>query len=145
MENIDIGGPSILRSASKNLDSVAVITDPAEYESIIAEIETKGGITAERRRDLAGKAFARTASYDTAIANYFGHKVSSSTATNSPPAAPPVPKMEKSFAVSSQLVQSLRYGENPHQKAALYGNWGAFYKQRQGKELSYNNILDLTA
>lgn len=154
IENIDIGGPSMLRSASKNYASVAVVTDPADYESIIEEIKTAGGITAERRKELAGKAFARTASYDTAIAAFFGQKVAKiiletkSAPVSAPapaPVLPPTPKMEKNFAVSSQLVQNLRYGENPHQKAALYGNWNNYYKQLQGKELSYNNILDLTA
>jgi len=153
IENIDIGGPSMLRSASKNYSSVVVITDPADYDVIIDEIKNMGGITAERRKALAGKAFARTAAYDTAIAAYFGQKVAEIKAAPAaapvvapaPVIPPPTPKMEKSFAVNSQLVQNLRYGENPHQKAALYGNWNQYYKQLQGKELSYNNILDLTA
>jgi phosphoribosylaminoimidazolecarboxamide formyltransferase/IMP cyclohydrolase len=150
MENIDIGGPAMLRSASKNYESVAIITDPEDYRPIIEEIKTQGGITAERRKELAGKAFGRIAAYDIAIANYFGQKISAPTVEVAPapvaplPPPPPTPKMDKTFAVSSQLVQNLRYGENPHQKAALYGNWNDYYRQLQGKELSYNNILDLT-
>jgi phosphoribosylaminoimidazolecarboxamide formyltransferase/IMP cyclohydrolase len=135
IENIDIGGPSMIRSASKNYASVAVIVDPADYESIINEIKTKGGITAERRKELAGKAFARTAAYDSAIARYFNDGRAESKVIDTP----------EVFAMRAPRVQALRYGENPHQKAALYGAWHDYYKQLQGKELSYNNILDLTA
>lgn len=154
IENIDIGGPAMLRSAAKNYASVAVITDPADYQVIMEEIKTLGGITQDRRKCLAGKAFERTASYDRAIATYFGQEntleetVSLKTSDENSIKAdvvPPSSKMEKTLDVSSQLVQSLRYGENPHQKAALYGNWNEYYKQLSGKELSYNNILDLTA
>jgi phosphoribosylaminoimidazolecarboxamide formyltransferase/IMP cyclohydrolase len=153
IENIDIGGTSLIRSAAKNYSSVVVVTEPGDYDLIINEIKSKGGITPETRRMLAAKAFARTANYDVAIAGYFGTKVAVPQAgTEMPREMPakepepiPTPNMEKSFAVNSQLVQNLRYGENPHQKAALYGNWKQYYKQLQGKELSYNNILDLTA
>ena len=137
IENIDIGGPSMIRSASKNYASLAVIVDPADYETIIEEIKTKGGITPERRKELAGKAFARTASYDSAIAAYFARRsLGEGGYTNT---------QSNTFSLSAPMVQALRYGENPHQKAALYGGWNDYYKQLQGKELSYNNILDLTA
>ena len=139
IENIDIGGPSMIRSASKNFESVVVIVDPADYTNIIDEIKTMGGITTERRRALAGKAFARTAEYDAAIAAYFArHSMGGDVSARA---------HEKSdnLSFSIPLVQSLRYGENPHQKAGLFGKWNEYYKQLQGKELSYNNILDLTA
>lgn len=125
IENIDIGGPAMLRSGSKNFASVTVVVDPADYESIANDIKTNGETTLERRRELAGKVFAHTAKYDAAIAAYFDG------GTN--------------LSISAPLVQQLRYGENPHQKAALYGHFNDCYKQLQGKELSYNNILDLTA
>ncbi len=129
LENIDIGGPSLIRSAAKNYESVAIIVDPEDYVGIIDEIKTEGGITSQRRRELAGKAYARTATYDAAIAAYFGE----------------TDQTEDMKCFCAPLVQTLRYGENPHQKAALYGSWQMYYKQLQGKELSYNNILDLTA
>ncbi len=130
IENIDIGGPSMIRSASKNFASVAVVVDPADYDSLAQEINVSGCISLEKRRVLAGKAFARTASYDTAIAAYF---------VQDEVGAP------ETLSIRAPRVQSLRYGENPHQKAALYGNFADYFKQLQGKELSYNNILDLTA
>lgn len=129
LENIDIGGPSLIRSAAKNYTSVVVIVDPSDYDMIIDEIKTQGGITSDRRRELAGKAYAKTATYDAAIASYFGETGQSQDMT----------------CFCAPLVQPLRYGENPHQKAALYGNWQLYYKQLQGKELSYNNILDISA
>jgi phosphoribosylaminoimidazolecarboxamide formyltransferase/IMP cyclohydrolase len=111
IENIDIGGPSMIRSAAKNHEFVAVVTDPLDYKVIME----RGGVTKEFARTLAAKAFARTASYDAAIAAYF-HK------------------------------DNLRYGENPHQKAAFYVNGNCPYtNQLQGKELSYNNINDTDA
>lgn len=126
IENIDIGGPAMLRSGSKNFASVTVVVDPSDYESVANDIKN-GGTTLERRRELAGKVFAHTAKYDAVIAQYFGGKVTGDLSLNAP------------------LVQQLRYGENPHQKGALYGSFNEYYAQLQGKELSYNNILDLTA
>jgi len=134
IENIDIGGPSMLRSAAKNHDSVTVIVDPADYAVVAEQVKASGNTTIELRRKLAGKVFARTAAYDGAIANH----LAGAFAENKE-ALPSV------LNVQAQQVQSLRYGENPHQRAALYGNFGAFFKQLHGKELSYNNILDLTA
>ncbi len=129
IEKIDIGGPSMLRSAAKNHAAVTVVVDPADYGPVAEMITKDGGTTFEERTRLAGKVFARTAAYDAAINAYFSGN------TDSP----------ENLSFSSPRVQTLRYGENPHQKAALYGNWNEYYKQLQGKELSYNNILDLTA
>ena len=135
IENIDIGGPSMLRSAAKNHDSVTVVVDPADYEVVGAQIRTTGHTTLELRRKLAAKVFARTAAYDTAIAAHLG------LAFETAPSA----TLPASLRVQVPLVQTLRYGENPHQKAALYGGFPDYFRQLHGKELSYNNILDLTA
>jgi phosphoribosylaminoimidazolecarboxamide formyltransferase/IMP cyclohydrolase len=135
IENIDIGGPSMLRSAAKNHESVTVVVDPADYEVVGEQIKLTGGTTLELRRKLAAKVFARTAAYDAAIAGHLGQAFGAA-----PPAALPA-----SLRVQAPLVQALRYGENPHQKAALYGAFHDYFQQLHGKELSYNNILDLTA
>jgi phosphoribosylaminoimidazolecarboxamide formyltransferase/IMP cyclohydrolase len=136
IENIDIGGPSMLRSAAKNHESVTVICDPSDYERVAQEIKTTGNTNLETRRRLAGKVYARTSDYDGHIARYFAATFEG----ESPSAQSP-----DSLRVESPLCQPLRYGENPHQKAALYGDFNSFFKQLHGKELSYNNILDLTA
>ncbi|MBI3879440.1 MAG: bifunctional phosphoribosylaminoimidazolecarboxamide formyltransferase/IMP cyclohydrolase [Verrucomicrobia bacterium] len=138
IENIDIGGPSMLRSAAKNHESVTVITDPADYAEAAAQIKATGGTTLEFRRKLAVKVYARTAAYDGAIAAHLG-KAYGAVSAETPGALP------AALNISAPLVQPLRYGENPHQKAALYGGFNEFFKQLHGKELSYNNILDLTA
>ncbi|MBS3956346.1 MAG: bifunctional phosphoribosylaminoimidazolecarboxamide formyltransferase/IMP cyclohydrolase [Clostridiales bacterium] len=139
IENIDIGGPSMLRSAAKNFASVAVVTDPATYEAIIAEMRASGGATAlETRRVLATEVFRTTSAYDNAIWTY----LSSGDANGSFPGEVRL-RLEK--------VQDLRYGENPHQLAAFYRfadskeHTLARADQLQGKELSYNNILDTDA
>jgi phosphoribosylaminoimidazolecarboxamide formyltransferase/IMP cyclohydrolase len=134
IENIDIGGPSMLRSAAKNHDSVTVVVDPFDYAEVAKQISETGNTTLELRRKLAAKVFARTAAYDAAIAAHFSSefKVQSS-------------ELPASLTISAPLAQPLRYGENPHQTAALYGKFHEFFKQLHGKELSYNNILDLTA
>ncbi len=133
IENIDIGGPSMLRSAAKNHESVTVIVDPSDYVQVAEQIRSEGGTTLELRRTLAAKVYARTAAYDSAIAAHLSREFSGGVV---PPPA---------LAVSAPLVQPLRYGENPHQKAALYGKFRDHFLQLHGKELSYNNILDLTA
>ncbi|MGD0260303.1 MAG: bifunctional phosphoribosylaminoimidazolecarboxamide formyltransferase/IMP cyclohydrolase [Verrucomicrobiota bacterium] len=135
IENIDIGGPSMLRSAAKNHESVTVVVDPADYEVVGEQIKLTGGTTLELRRKLAIKVFACTAAYDAAISAHLDQAFGTV-----PPAALPA-----FLRVQAPLVQSLRYGENPHQKAALYGAFHDYFKQLHGKELSYNNILDLTA
>jgi phosphoribosylaminoimidazolecarboxamide formyltransferase/IMP cyclohydrolase len=134
IENIDIGGPSMLRSAAKNHDSVTVIVDPADYAEVANQISENGGTTLELRRQLAAKVFAWTAVYDSAIAAHLQKEFS--TDKNVLPAT---------LVIAAPLAQPLRYGENPHQAAALYGKFHEFFQQLHGKELSYNNILDLTA
>jgi phosphoribosylaminoimidazolecarboxamide formyltransferase / IMP cyclohydrolase len=135
IENIDIGGPSMLRSAAKNHESVTVAVDPLDYAEIADQIKANGNTTLELRRKLAAKVFARTAAYDAAIAAHL-QKEFKVVQDSSPPT---------SLLISAALAQPLRYGENPHQKAALYGKFREFFQQLHGKELSYNNILDLTA
>ena len=134
IENIDIGGPSMLRSAAKNHESVTVIVDPADYAEVAGQIKAGGNTTLELRRKLAAKVFARTAAYDAAIAFFLNNVF------DPLPAALP-----KSLFVQASLAQPLRYGENPHKAAALYGGFHEYFQQLHGKELSYNNILDLTA
>jgi phosphoribosylaminoimidazolecarboxamide formyltransferase / IMP cyclohydrolase len=134
IENIDVGGPAMIRAAAKNHASVTVVVDPSDYKSVLGEI-ANGGMRLETRKALAAKAFARTAAYDAAIANWFMRDV---------PLAPAY------YASGGRLVQSLRYGENPHQIAAAYNSHdhraGVLQaKQMQGKELSYNNINDADA
>jgi phosphoribosylaminoimidazolecarboxamide formyltransferase / IMP cyclohydrolase len=135
IENIDIGGPSMLRSAAKNHDSVTVIVDPADYAEVGKQISENGQTTLALRRKLAAKVFARTSAYDGAIAAHLGKAFAES------PEAASWDRLE----INAGLAQTLRYGENPHQKAVLYGHFQKYFSQLHGKELSYNNILDLTA
>lgn len=137
IENIDIGGPSMLRSAAKNHEFVTVVVDPADYARVASQVAATGETTLELRRELAAKVFARTAAYDGAIARHLG--AAFAVAGTDSAAAPAV------LEVRAPLAQSLRYGENSHQKAALYGDFRKHFQQLHGKELSYNNILDLTA
>lgn len=131
IENIDIGGPSMLRSAAKNHSHVTVIVDPADYTRVIEEMkENNGDTTKGLREQLAVKVFLRTSQYDAAITNYLG-QCRSGTGCN--------------FTLSLPLEQELRYGDNPHQKASLYGNFAECFTRLQGKELSYTNILDIEA
>ncbi len=141
VENIDIGGPSMVRSASKNFESVTVVVDPADYAGIMAEVEKEGGVTGGTRRRLAAKAFQRTAQYDGAIARYLSNVMVDGS---------DLVKEEGTFPEFLPLffhkAQDLRYGENPQQEAAFYRDGDRFLgalKQLQGKELSFNNILDL--
>jgi phosphoribosylaminoimidazolecarboxamide formyltransferase / IMP cyclohydrolase len=135
IENIDIGGPSMLRSAAKNHDSVTVIVDPADYAEVARQISETGQTTLALRRKLAAKVFARTSAYDGAIAAHLAKEFSGSTENST----------WERLAISADVAQTLRYGENPHQKAVLYGQFQKYFSQLHGKELSYNNILDLTA
>ncbi len=139
IENIDIGGPSMVRSAAKNHAHVAIVTDPADYAELIAELDASGGSTSlEFRRKLAAKAYALTAEYDSTIAQWFAF-------------ADQGERWPASWTFSSRLKMPLRYGENPHQSAALYLPIGpaahgvAQAEQIQGKELSYNNLNDANA
>jgi phosphoribosylaminoimidazolecarboxamide formyltransferase/IMP cyclohydrolase len=136
-ENIDIGGPALIRGAAKNHESVTVVTDPADYEAVLADMQAQGGgTTPELRKKLAAKAYARTAAYDAAIANWFAETLGERTPATR--------------AIAGTLAAGLRYGENPHQWAAFYrGNERrigiATARQLQGKELSYNNLNDADA
>jgi phosphoribosylaminoimidazolecarboxamide formyltransferase/IMP cyclohydrolase len=141
IENIDIGGPSMLRSAAKNHESVTVVCDPTDYDAVLAALASEGSdpqALGELRRKLALKVFQRTGSYDTAIARYL-----ESQATG--PDLETLSGFPATLSRSWKKAQSLRYGENPHQQAALYGSFHEHFKQLQGKELSYNNILDITS
>src|ERR1035437_7391450 len=137
IENIDIGGPSMLRSAAKNHESVTVVCDPADYDSVVAAFDKPASLQALRRK-LALKVFQRTGSYDTAIARYLETQ-------QAEPALAALSGFPDTFSISYKKAQSLRYGENPHQQAAVYGTFHDHFQQLQGKELSYNNILDITA
>jgi phosphoribosylaminoimidazolecarboxamide formyltransferase/IMP cyclohydrolase len=130
IENIDIGGPSMIRSAAKNYESVTVVVDPADYDTILENMrENKGETTLKLREHLAIKAFIKTSDYDRTIGNYLNREQIT----------------EASFSLSLPLVTKLRYGENPHQNAALYGDFDRHFEKLHGKELSFNNILDISA
>jgi len=137
IENIDIGGPAMIRAAAKNHDDVAVVVEPTDYQAILDELAANQGATKlPLRRRLAAKAYARTAAYDAAISNWFAGQLE----TEAPDYR----------AFGGRLIQALRYGENPHQTAAFYATPGrragvATARQVQGKELSYNNINDTDA
>lgn len=133
IENIDIGGPSMLRSASKNYQSVTVVTDPSDYEKVLSEFKEYGDTTLETREALAAKVFRTTAQYDAMIADYLTKKEGN--------------EFPEKLTITFDKVQDLRYGENPHQKAAFYKGMMPKYslanaQQLHGKELSYNNIQD---
>ena len=139
IENIDIGGPSMVRSAAKNHRYVTIVTDPADYATLTAELEATGGATTyDFRRRMAAKAYAATAAYDSAISQWFATVDLGET-------------FPARRTMASKLVTTLRYGENPHQSAALYVSEGphahgiAQARQLQGKELSYNNYNDASA
>lgn len=133
IENIDIGGPSMLRSASKNYRYIPVICDPNDYDTVLNELREHGETSLETREKLAAKVFRHTASYDTMISSYLTEKTGE--------------KYPEKFTLTFDKVQDLRYGENPHQSAAFYKGMNPQYslanaKQLHGKELSYNNIQD---
>lgn len=141
IENIDIGGPSMLRSAAKNHESVTVVCDPSDYDGVLAAFAaeaTAPAKIAELRRTLALKVFQRTATYDAAIARYLESQASE-------PDLEAMSGFPATLTLTWKKAQALRYGENPHQKAALYGTFHDHFSQLQGKELSYNNILDISA
>ena len=137
VENIDIGGPAMIRAAAKNFEGVAVVTDPAEYDAVLAELATHGGATSlALRRRLMQLAYARTAAYDSAIADWLGAQSGE--------------VFTETLGIAARLKQRLRYGENPHQQAAFYVGGAArpgvaTAEQLQGKELSYNNLNDTDA
>ncbi|MCU1285208.1 MAG: cyclohydrolase / phosphoribosylaminoimidazolecarboxamide formyltransferase [Acidobacteriales bacterium] len=146
IENIDIGGPSMIRSAAKNFRDVAIVTSPDDYEAIAQELQSSGTLSQETKWGLAKKAFATTAAYDSAIASTL-EKLPNAGTTTSADEADPLPT---NLRLNYTKKMDLRYGENPHQTAALYAENGVITgvangKQLQGKELSYNNIVDLQA
>ncbi len=135
VENIDIGGPALIRGAAKNHDFVAVLTEANQYEAVLAELEAHGGTTLALRRRLAGEAYARTSAYDSAIAAWFAEQRQET--------------FPQRLSFAGTLRQTLRYGENPHQAAGFYAAGArpgvATAQQIQGKELSYNNLNDTDA
>ncbi len=138
IENIDIGGPTMVRAAAKNHKFVGIVTNPGQYGVVLEQIQKNGALSLQLRRSLARDAFAHTASYDAAIARYFAEHDGIAT-------------FPETFTSTLKLSTELRYGENPHQRAALYvdtkysGASVVSARQLNGKELSYNNILDLDA
>lgn len=146
IENIDIGGPSMLRSAAKNYESVTVVTDAGDYQCVLDEMKsTKGRTTLKTRAVLAQKVFALTSRYDAMIANYLEKEMNAK--------ANPEEGLTATYALSLTKEIDMRYGENPHQKAAFYAlhteegsvSFSEYFEKLHGKDLSYNNILDLTA
>lgn len=135
IEHIDIGGPSMLRSAAKNHAAVTVVCDPSDYARVLDAMAADAPALESLRRELALKVFQRTASYDAAISAYLERQSDPVAATGFP----------GTFTLTLPLAQSLRYGENPHQGAALYGRFHDCFEQLQGKELSYNNLIDISA
>jgi phosphoribosylaminoimidazolecarboxamide formyltransferase / IMP cyclohydrolase len=137
IENIDIGGPALIRASAKNHDFVTIVVDPKDYKSVLDEMAANKGATSLRlRRSLAAKAYARTAAYDSAIANWFARQQGET--------------FPEGLTLAAERLQALRYGENPHQQAAFYSDGSkrpgvATARQVQGKELSYNNINDTDA
>ena len=130
IENIDIGGPSMLRSAAKNYRSVTVVVDPTDYAKVLENMRDNDGATTFKLREQLGiKVFVTTSKYDGAIANYLDKEQEAAS----------------SLSLSLPCVARLRYGENPHQSAALYGSFDEHFQKLHGKELSYNNILDISA
>lgn len=138
IENIDIGGPSMLRSAAKNHASVSVVVDAADYDRVLEAMDDADAL-AKLRRELALKVFQRTSAYDGAISKYLEGQLASE------PDLGEISGIPAELNIQLPQVQSLRYGENPHQKAALYGSFFDCFEQHQGKELSFNNIIDITA
>jgi phosphoribosylaminoimidazolecarboxamide formyltransferase/IMP cyclohydrolase len=136
IENIDIGGPTLIRAAAKNYKDVIVVTNPKQYPEILAALKSKKGVSQEQRETLAIQAYAHTAQYDTIISQYLRNRWTSEL-------------LPKDFSVAMRKIQEMRYGENPHQKGAFYTSLPSIEEpcianatQLQGKELSFNNILD---
>jgi len=139
IENIDIGGPSMLRSSAKNHASVTVICEPADYDRVLKSIESEDEASQlNLRKELALKVYQRTSEYDKAISDYLANQ-------QLEPDMESISGYPKNWELKLPKISNLRYGENPHQQAALYGSFFDVYDQLQGKELSYNNILDISA
>jgi phosphoribosylaminoimidazolecarboxamide formyltransferase / IMP cyclohydrolase len=134
IENIDIGGPAMVRAAAKNFASVAVVVDPTDYPAIIHELDDQSGaLTANTRWRLMRKAFGRVTAYDSAISNWLG--------AQKDPSAP----LGECFSLAMARAQMLRYGENPHQIGAVYGDFLKIAEQLHGRELSFNNVFDISS
>ncbi len=131
IENIDIGGPTMLRSAAKNYRWSAVVVNPKHYEPLCEQIEKTGSVSEDFRLKLAGEVFNHTAAYDALIAKYFNEKNHI--------------EFPENLTISYKKAQDCRYGENPHQPAAVYGNFISQFKKLHGKELSYNNVTDINS
>ena len=138
IEQIDIGGPSMLRSAAKNHRDVFVVCDPNDYDRVLDGLNDDSSAL-ELRKELALKVFRRTSVYDNAISNYLESQISPEPDMDS------ISGFPRELRINSSKSMSLRYGENPHQQAALYGDFLNYFDQLQGKELSYNNILDISS
>ncbi len=156
IENIDIGGPAMLRAGAKNHDGVAVVVDPSDYASLLAELDANQNTLGwPTRQQLAKKVYAHTAAYDAAISNFLNALEPATCEPNAIGCMPPAPNTAGNypevFTLQVNKVQAMRYGENPHQSAAFYKDPQAVpgslanYQQLQGKELSYNNIADADA
>ncbi len=143
VENIDIGGPTMARAAAKNFFFTAALTSPEDYGAVAEEMEAQDGqLSLKTRRRLARKAFAHTARYDEAVARYFARDGETDAASGDAEEKETLPE---TLRLSLPRVQALRYGENPHQKAALYGQPETFFEKLHGKALSFNNLIDLSA
>lgn len=129
IENIDIGGPSLVRASAKNYKYVSILTNPEQYDSFIDELD-KGEISENTRKKLAVEAFSHTANYDTHIANFLEAEFE---------------EPQSYIRINEKLNYTLRYGENPHQSASVFGNFDDYFEVFHGKEISYNNILDLVS
>lgn len=136
IENIDIGGPTMLRAAAKNFFFVGVVSSPDDYAAIADELDVSGGsLSMATRRSLARAAFEHTAQYDRAVSNYFARAEDTEDHKTLP----------ETFSIRLPKVQDLRYGENPHQRAALFGSPDKYFTKLHGKDLSFNNLIDLSA
>ncbi len=131
IENIDIGGPAMVRAAAKNHQHTTIVVNPERYSDVIEQLQQQGSTTFELRQQLALEAFSHTAAYDATISQWFGNHLGIS--------------LPDETAIPLRADQHLRYGENPHQHAMLYGKFTSIFRQLHGKELSYNNILDIDA
>ncbi len=147
IEEIDIGGPSMVRAAAKNFDGVLVVVSPKDYGDVLAQLDRTGGPSREFRFELARKAFAHTGEYDTAIASTLGTVVSDGASSGAGFIRRAGSGLPPRLSLDLRKVRDLRYGENPHQPAALYEGFGTHpgFTVLQGKELSYTNLLDLDA
>ncbi|MBF6569352.1 MAG: bifunctional phosphoribosylaminoimidazolecarboxamide formyltransferase/IMP cyclohydrolase [Candidatus Binataceae bacterium] len=135
IENIDIGGPAMVRAAAKNFAHVAVVVDPADYPALLDELRASNGeLSHATRWRLARKAFARVTAYDCAISNYLGTRTENESAP-----------LGETFSLSLPRAQELRYGENPHQRGAIYGDFMKIAEQLHGRELSFNNVIDISS